>query len=98
MPLSAVDLDFGATYRYQSGARYDSLSDPTLAAKGYSVVNVTAGVTTKDGAYSLQGFVNNLFNEVYYAGLGNAGQIDVRSASYDRNSFRYAGVRFTARY
>lgn len=98
LPLSAVDLDFGATYRYQSSARYDSLGDPTLTAKGYSVVNVTAGATTKDGAYSVQGFVNNLFNEVYYAGLGNAGQIDVRSAFYDRNSFRYAGVRFTARY
>jgi len=96
--LSQADLDFGLAYRYQSSSRFDSLGDPTLVTKGYSVVNVSAGVSSKDGKYSAQVFVNNLFDKVFYAGIGNAGQIDVRSAAYDRNSFRYAGVRLSARY
>lgn len=98
VPLSSVDLNFGGTYRYQSSSRFDTLGDPLLVTKGYSVVNLSAGVTTKNGKFGVEAYVNNVFDQTYYAAITNAGQIDLRSVVYDRNSFRYAGLRLVARY
>ena len=91
--MTSVDFKVGAAYRYESKSNFSILQDPNLVQPAFGIVNLNATMESKDGKYSVQLFVNNLLDEVFYNNIGNGGQIDARIALYDRNSFRYGGVR-----
>lgn len=102
-----LDVTAGAFYRYQSSVNYDILGNPRLVQDGYGVLNLRAGIASARGAaqrWSLEAFVNNVLDKNYYASVSDksnrftipgGGQAYVLAASYDRASFRYAGLRGT---
>ena len=102
MPSLAVDGIFNAFYRYQSSTHYDVLNDPASDQNGFGIVNIAAGVQGHDKKYSVQFFVNNLFDKKNYAALAqdtvvfsttpNASPAAVYG-TYGRDWHRYAGVR-----
>jgi iron complex outermembrane receptor protein len=97
LPLGDVDLKFGAFYRYQSKQHYDVLGNPNTNQGGFGTANIYIGPSAKDDRWSIQFFVNNVLNRHYYASLTQstfyAGPSPVIGAGYDRQSFRYAGIR-----
>lgn len=107
LPLEALDVNFGAFYRYQSAVHYAVLGDPLSYQDGYGTLNLYVGPSSKDGTWSVQAFVNNVFNKHYYSGIGRVtlhntfdppGAANLASAAYDRGSFRYAGIRADLRF
>lgn len=89
----AVGFKVGASYRYESRSNFSILHDPATEQKPFAIVNIHAAMESKDGKYVLTAFVNNLFDKVFYNNIGNESQINARNVLYDRNSFRYGGVR-----
>lgn len=103
LPLSEsspVDLTGNLFFRYQSSSHFDLFGDPALKFPGYAVVNLTMGVQSKDQRVRFDVFVNNLFDQRNYANVTN----DVfwssphLAATFNRDSFRYAGVRLSAHF
>jgi len=95
LPASSFDLNAGVFYRYQSSTNSNVENNPLTAQPGYGVMNIHAGASSKDGRFGIDLFVNNLFDKNYtifmlsdYYALKTA-----IHGSYDRNSFRYAGIR-----
>jgi iron complex outermembrane receptor protein len=99
-----MDLNFGAFYRYQSSQHYDVLGDPLTYQGGFGTVNLYVGPQSHDDKWSVQLFVNNLFNHTYYASLAHStfyalnGTNPMVTAAYDRSSFRYGGIRTQVRF
>lgn len=93
-----VDLTGSLFVRYQSASRADLFGDPLLHTKAYAVVNLSVGVQTKDERIKADVFVNNLFDKINYAGLVNEvfWTTPTIAATYNRDSFRYGGVRLRA--
>lgn len=100
LPIDAADLDFnvGGFYRYQSKSNFGILNDPAVVQPSYGIVNLYLNVSKDDGKYLAELFVNNLLDEVFYSVIANESQINARQAGYDRNSFRYGGLRLTAKF
>jgi iron complex outermembrane recepter protein len=103
LPLAAAPFDaqFSAFYRYQTSVRFDLYGDPYTDQGGYGILNLSAGIRDHNGHYSVDLFVNNVLNKLYYAALGhdatNPGSPFPNSqaitAGYARDSFIYGGVR-----
>lgn len=98
--LSTTDLTLGAFYRYQGRSTSDLFGDPTASQKGYGVLNLTAGIADPKGRWSVQLYVNNVFDKRYYSAKARsqlvapvASDNPVVFGQYDRNSFRYGGIR-----
>jgi iron complex outermembrane receptor protein len=100
LPIDVARLDFniGGFYRYQSKSNFSILNDPAVEQPSYGVTNLYLNVGMDDGKYLAELFVNNVFDEVFYSVIGNESQINARQAGYDRNSFRYSGLRLTAKF
>jgi iron complex outermembrane receptor protein len=95
-----VDFTAGAFVRWQSSSNSNLFGDPALRQDAYAVVNLTGGVQTKDERIAFEVFVNNLFDEVNYASLTNETfwTSPHISATYNRDSFRYAGARLNVKF
>jgi iron complex outermembrane receptor protein len=95
LPSLPFDATFGLLYRYQTNTHYDLFGDPASRQGSFGVLNLSAGITDRDRHYSFEVFVNNVTDRRYYAGLAQAilAQGATIEATYDRDSFRYAGVR-----
>jgi iron complex outermembrane receptor protein len=100
LPIDSGTLDFnvGGFYRYQSKLNFSILNDPAVVQPSYGIVNLYLNVSKDDGKYLAELFVNNAFDEVFYSVIANESQINARQAGYDRNSFRYGGLRLTAKF
>lgn len=100
LPIDTAGLDFnvGGFYRYQSKSNFGILNDPAVVQPSYGIVNLYLNVSKDDGKYLAELFVNNVFDEVFYSVIANESQINARQAGYDRNSFRYGGLRLTAKF
>lgn len=100
LPSLPFDASVGAFYRWQSRARFDLFGDPTLYQDAYGVFNVKAAIRDRSDRWGVELFVNNVFNNGYYATLSN----DVfwsrpnYAATYNRDSFRYGGIRANVRF
>lgn len=99
-----ADINAGIFYRYQSSQHFDVLGDPVTYQHGFGTMNLYAGPADHDGKWSVQLFVNNVFNKHYYALLSHSSLYTLTSpsgvvtmpivtAEYDRNAWRYAGIR-----
>ena len=106
LPLP-FDATFNAFYRYQSSTHFDVLNDPASHVGGFGIVNLAAGIQDHERRYTLQLFVNNVFDRKNYASLtrdtivfdptGAANPAAVY-ATYARDWQRYAGVRVNFAY
>jgi len=107
LPSLPVDANFNAFYRYQSATHYDTLGDPASNVGGFGTVNLSAGLQDHNRRFTLQFFVNNVFDRKNYASLvrdtivfdptGAANPAAVY-ATYARDWERYAGVRLNFAY
>lgn len=86
-----------AAWNYQTDLNYSANLDPELAQPGFHIVNLALGVRGKDGGWEVAGFVNNLFDEQYFAGFANRfGDFGNRRAVagiLPRDFRRYGGIR-----
>lgn len=105
IPLSNFDIDLGAVFRFQSRQHYDVLGDPMTYQGGYGTLNLYAGPQSRDGKWRVQVYVNNMLNKTYYSSLAHSpfyvladGSLPMVSATYGRDSFRYAGIRVSAKF
>lgn len=107
LPSLPVDANFNAFYRYQSSTHYDVLNDPASDVGGFGIVNLAAGLQDHNRRFTLQFFVNNVFDKKNYASLARdtivfdptgAANPAAVYATYARDWERYAGVRLSFSY
>jgi iron complex outermembrane receptor protein len=107
LPSLPVDATFSAFYRYQSAAHFDVLGDPASRVGGFGIANLAAGIQDRSRRYTLQFFVNNVFDRKNYASLARdtivfdptgAANPAAVYATYARDWERYAGVRVSLSY
>lgn len=86
-----------AAWNYQTDLNYSANLDPELFQPGFHVVNLALGVRGEDRKFEIAAFVNNLFDEQYFAGFANRfGDFGNRQATagiLPRDFRRYGGIR-----
>ncbi|HVR90573.1 MAG TPA: TonB-dependent receptor [Novosphingobium sp.] len=62
-PVSAeLEVFANANYQYRSRVNFDLGQDPLAFQGGYDLVNLSAGVRSEDGSWSLRAYLDNAFN------------------------------------
>lgn len=93
-PYQAIAL---GAYSYQSKVNYSLNQDPQTVQKAFSILNLSAGFRDTARHYEVMAFVNNVFNQHYYANIfDQAGTYNNQLATQvilPRDFKRYAGVR-----
>ena len=93
-------------WQYQSSVNY-AIDDPQTFQPAFHIVNIGLGVRDSQRRWELVAFVNNLFDQRYYASLINtagnfggnaANQVMATQALLPRDFRRYAGVRLALNY
>lgn len=91
-----------ATLRWQDDINFGLSQDPRTIQKAYSITDLSAGITDRDGKYKLTAFANNLFDKRYAQGLGNGTSgysnpaiptAQGKTWFPGRDAFRYFGAR-----
>lgn len=106
LPSAPFDARFNVFGRYVGSRHSDLFGNPLSNLPSFMVVNTSIGLADHDDKYELTFFVNNLFNKKYYTSLGDDTFFNVAGsattpavvAGYARDSFRYGGVRLTAKF
>lgn len=102
IPLSVTDYELiiGGNYAYRTSAQMLPDQNPEGVQSGFGLLNVSIGIGSQNGKYSLTAFVNNLLDhhyvsrvEDFWSSPWNANAVAVQPA---RDANRYGGVRFTA--
>jgi iron complex outermembrane recepter protein len=65
MPSMPFDGYLQASYYWQDEVQYKANNNPLTVGDAYSVTDLTLGIESKDGRYSLQLYVKNLFDDFY---------------------------------
>lgn len=88
-------------WQYQSSVQYTS-ADPQTFQPAYHIVNLGLGVRDAKRRWEVVGFVNNLFDQQYYASLvntaGNFANNIATQAVLPRDFRRYGGVRLNVNF
>lgn len=86
-----------ASYAYQSKINYSLNQDPQTLQKAYGILNLSAGIRNPGQHYEVVVFVNNVFDEHYYANIfDQAGTYNNQLATQvilPRDFKRFAGIR-----
>ena len=86
-----------AAWNYQTDLNYSANLDPQQFQPGFHIVNLALGVRGEDKRWEVAGFVNNVFDEQYFAGFANRfGDFGNRLAVagiLPRDFRRYGGIR-----
>jgi len=89
---------------FTSAQFFSSELDPLTIQPAYTLVDATVGVTTSDRRYGVTLFVKNLFDENYLTNIGHnsimstvANPLDL-VGTYNKDSSRYFGATFSARF
>jgi iron complex outermembrane receptor protein len=96
--IPGTDLESVVTgaVRYQSSVNYSLSPDPMTIQPGFAIVNMSVGVQSTEGTlWKASIFVNNLFDQHYYAGLSdNSGFTAANTFGFVPRDFRrYGGIR-----
>lgn len=100
VPLGFIPytLDFGGTLSYRAKAQMLPDQNPYSVQSGHAILNLSAGIMSDNGDYSLTFFVNNVTNthynvdvEDFWNGPWGSNAIIVQPA---RDTARYFGARF----
>ena len=88
-------------WQYQSSVNY-AVDDPQTFQPAFHIVNFGLGVRDADRRWEVVAFVNNVFDQQYYASLvntaGNFGGQVATQALLPRDFRRYAGLRLGLNY
>jgi iron complex outermembrane receptor protein len=94
---SPLEIVGTGSYSYQSRVNYSLNQDPQTVQKAYGILNLTGGVRDPLHHYEVMAFVNNVFDEHYYATIfDQAGTYNNQLATQvilPRDFKRFAGVR-----
>ena len=103
-----VGLDYGfsvdekfdgfmrAHYQWQDEVNFSLTQDPLTVLGSYGILNLSAGVESTDGRYTVTAFVNNALDEFYVTALPNLSNLygaTALSQIVPRNAERIMGVR-----
>jgi iron complex outermembrane receptor protein len=90
---------FGGTYTYRTSAQMLPDQNPYAIQGGFGLLNLNAGIQTKNGKFSARVFVNNVTNHHYFtdvedfwSGPWNGNAVIGQPA---RDSERYSGLKLT---
>ncbi len=90
---------FGGTYTYRTSAQMLPDQNPYAIQAGFGLLNLNAGIQTKNGKFSARVFVNNVTNHRYFtdvedfwSGPWNGNAVIGQPA---RDSERYSGLKLT---
>jgi iron complex outermembrane receptor protein len=93
------ELTFGGSYTYRTSAQMLPDQNPYAIQSGFGLLNLNAGIQTKNGKFSARVFVNNVTNHHYFAdvedfwsGPWNGNAVIGQPA---RDSERYSGLKLT---
>ncbi len=93
------ELVFGGTYTYRTSAQMLPDQNPFAIQAGFGLLNLNAGIQTKNGKFSARVFVNNVTNHHYFtdvedfwSGPWNGNAVIGQPA---RDSERYSGLKLT---
>ncbi len=104
VPVAAApfDLHFGGTYAYRTSAQMLPDQNPQAVQGAFGLLNLNAGLESKNGAYRVTVFVNNVTDHHYYADIEDfwtgpwASNAVVGQPARDSN--RYYGIRLDAKF
>jgi len=84
-------------YTYQSEFNFGINSDPETIQDDYGIANISLGVRDAGGRWEVAGFVNNVFDKLYFFNMnnsfGNQGSAQAVQSNLPRDMRRYGGVR-----
>jgi iron complex outermembrane receptor protein len=84
-------------YTYQSKFNFGLNNDPETIQNAYGIANLSLGVRSSEGHWEVAGFVNNLFDKLYFFNMndsfGNQGNAQAVQSNLPRDMRRYGGVR-----
>jgi iron complex outermembrane receptor protein len=84
-------------YTYQSKINFNLNQDPETVQPGYGIANLSLGVRGGEGRWEVVGFVNNLFDKLYYYNMADSfsdyGSAQAVRSYLPRDMKRYGGVR-----
>jgi iron complex outermembrane receptor protein len=93
------ELVFGGTYTYRTSAQMLPDQNPYAIQAGFGLLNLNAGIQTKNGKFAARVFVNNVTNHRYFtdvedfwSGPWNGNAVIGQPA---RDSERYSGLKLT---
>ena len=78
---------------YQSKVFFNADNKPYESQKGYALTNIGIGLANPTSGWSLEAYVNNLFDKNYLLDLGNTGK-SLGLPTAIRGEPRIAGIRF----
>jgi iron complex outermembrane receptor protein len=103
IPLDVIpyEVTMGANYSYQTSAQMLADQNPQAVLPAFGILDLRLGLEKNSGAYSVDAFVNNVFNRHYAVDMedfwsspwGGTNTVIEQPA---RDSYRYYGLRFTA--
>lgn len=86
-----------ANYQWQDEVNFALTQDPLTVHEAYGILNLSAGVESTDGRYTVTAFINNATDQFYVTALNNLaglyGNAAVISQIVPRNAERIMGVR-----
>jgi iron complex outermembrane receptor protein len=84
-------------YTYQSKFNFGLNNDPETIQDAYGIANLSLGVRSPERRWEVAGFVNNLFDKLYFFNMndsfGNQGNAQAVQSNLPRDMRRYGGVR-----
>jgi len=89
---------------FTSEQNFTSELDPLAVQPAYTLVDATVGLTTADSRYGVSVFVKNLFDVNYLTSIGHNSLMSTTTnaldlvGTYNKDSSRYFGATFSARF
>lgn len=97
-----VNYFIQGNYQWQDDVNYDLYGNPLNSQEAFGVTNISFGIVEPSDRYKVTVFVNNLFDENYSMGYGDASQrfggATAISKQWSRNSMRYMGLSASYRF
>jgi iron complex outermembrane receptor protein len=103
IPLSSgFQVALGANYAYRTAAQMLPDQNPQAIQGAFGILNLSAGVLSADGRWSLTAFVNNVTDRVYYVDVedffSGPWASNAVIAQPARDAQRYGGLRFAMQF
>jgi iron complex outermembrane receptor protein len=104
IPLDSApfDITLAGNYTYRTSAQMLADQNPESVQPGFGVLNLSAGITSKDHHYSATVFVDNVFDKHYFVDMEDffsgpwASNAVIGQPA--RDASRYAGLRLEAKF
>jgi iron complex outermembrane receptor protein len=103
LPLAGLPFDILAdvNFAYRTSAQMLPDNNPNAVMGAFGITNISLGLQSKSGKWSITAFCNNLFNKVWYQDVedfwnGPWSNTSTVIAEPARDAVRYGGIRINA--